>query len=215
MLKLRFARTVFAGIMVAISLVAISTAANTVFAHPGHDHSKDPEMTTPGHKEDDYHNHGNHGADNPAEAAKKAQIEASAEKTRLKDAKLKACHNREKRIGNLMNNLTYRTSQQVLVFTRIAERTQEFYMEKGKTLSNYDALVADVYAKKAAAEALAAKTESAKAEFSCTANDPKGVSTAFKENLKSQTEAMKAFKTAVKNLIVGVKSVQSTTKAGQ
>lgn len=212
MLKLRLARTVLAGVMVAIFFVAVSPVTSGVFAHDGHDHSKDPEMTTPGHREDDHHKH---GADDPAEAKKKAQAEVEAAKTRLKDTRLKACQNREKRIAKLMNNLTDRATRQVMVFNQIAERTQNFYMEKGKTLSNYESLVAEVYAKKAAAEAAIAKTESARAEFSCGANDPKGVSTAFKENLKAQNEAMKAYKTTVKNLIVGVKSVNATTKRSQ
>ena len=212
MLKLRFVRTVLAGITIAVFFVAVSPITSGVFAHEGHDHSGDQDMTTPGYREDD---HAKHAADAANEAKKKAQAAAEAAKTRLKDTRLKACQNREKRITNLMNNMTDRASRQVMVFTRIAERTQNFYMEKGKTLSNYDALVADVYAKKAAAEAAIAKTGSTKTEFSCTANDPKGVSATFKENVKAQTEAMKAYKTAVKNLIVGVKSLYQGTKGNQ
>lgn len=210
--KLRFTRTVLTGIMIAIFFVAVSPVTKGVFAHEGHEHSGDHETTTPGHREDDHHKH---GSDDPAKATKKAQIEAAAEKTRLKDVKLKTCQNREKRIAKLMSNLTNRATRQVMVFNQIAERTQNFYMEKGKTLSGYESLVAEVYAKKAAVEAAIAKTESTRAEFSCDADDPKGVSTVFREHLKAQNEAMKAYKTAVKNLIVGVKSVHATTKGNQ
>lgn len=212
MLKLRFARTVLVGIMIAIFFVAVSPLTSGVSAHEGHDHSADHDTTTPGHREDD---HAKHGADDATETKRKAHAELEAAKTRLKDAKLKACQNREKRINALMGGMTRRATNQVSVFNKIAERVQEFYMEKGKTISNYDVLVADVYAKKAVVEAAIAKADSTKATFACDGSDPKGVANSFRENKKTQTEAMKAYKTAVKNLIVGVKSSQDTAKGSQ
>src|SRR3990167_11484105 len=77
---------------------------------------------------------------------------SSQASTRLEAAKLKACQNREKAINNIMARIANRGSKQLDVFNKIAERTKAFYTDKGKTLSNYDALVADVNAKKAAAQ---------------------------------------------------------------
>lgn len=142
-----------------------------------------------------------------------AQEHKEAAQARLADAKLKACQNREKAIANIMARLADRGTKQLDVFTKIAERIQGFYTIKGKVLSNYDALVAEVNAKRAAAETAVEAVKNTSIEFKCDGTDPKGAASIFKEALKSEIEALKAYKTAVKNLIVGVKSVQGTTSS--
>ena len=133
-----------------------------------------------------------------------------AAQTKLADAKLKACQNREKAVTNIMSRIGDRGQKQLDLFGTIAERTEKFYADKGKTLSNYDELVAEVAAKKTDAQTAVDATKATVTEFKCDGTDPKGAVSSFKESLKSQTEALKAYKTAVKNLIVGVKSVQGT-----
>jgi len=49
-------------------------------------------------------------------------------------------------------------------------------------------------------------------EFKCDGDNPKGVASTFKDLHKAEIAALKAYKAAVKNLIVGVKSVQPTTE---
>lgn len=146
--------------------------------------------------------------DRKAEATKKVE----AAKTKLADAKLKACQNREASITNIMARLSDRGQKQVDLFTKIAERTETFYTNKGKTLATYDTLVADVSAKKSAAQEAVDTVKSTSVEFKCDGDNPKGVAFTFKESLKTQIAALKEYRTAVKNLIVGVKSVQSTTQ---
>jgi len=109
-----------------------------------------------------------------------------------------------------MVRLGDRGQKQIDLFSTIAERTEKFYTDKGKALTNYDALVADVAAKKTAAQSAVDTVKSTSVEFKCDGNDPKGVAATFKERLKAEIAAMKAYKTSVKNLIVGVKSVQRT-----
>lgn len=138
-----------------------------------------------------------------------------AAKLRLAGAKLNACQNRQKAITNIMTRLANRGQKQADLFTTIATRTESFYISEGKTLANYDALVADVTAKKAAAETMVSTITSDSTTFDCTADNPKGMVTNFRGSLKSEISALKAYKTAVKNLIVGVKSVQSTTISSQ
>lgn len=134
-----------------------------------------------------------------------------AAQTRLADTKLKACQNREKAITNIMARMADRGQKQVDLFGKISDRTQAFYTDKGKTLGNYDALVADVAAKRADAQTAVDATKATSVEFKCDRTDPKGVAARFKEQLKAQNTALKAYKTAVKDLIVGVKSVQGAT----
>lgn len=140
-------------------------------------------------------------------ADKKAEAQ-----TRLAETKLKVCQKREKTITNIMTRISNRGQRQINLFDKIAERTKTFYTNKGKTLSNYDTLVNNVSAKKADAQAAVDATKATSATFSCDGTDPKGVAATFKEKMKAQNDALKAYKTAVKDLIVGVKSVQSTTR---
>ncbi len=137
-----------------------------------------------------------------------------AAQARLADKKLAACQKREAKINNIMAHIASRGEKQLAVFTKIADRTKTFYTNKGKTLSNYDALVAEVDAKKAAAETAIEQIKTTSATFKCDGTDPKGAAASFKESLKTEIAALKAYKTAVKNLIVGVKSVQGTTTSG-
>lgn len=136
-----------------------------------------------------------------------------AAQTRLADAKLKACENRQKAIKNIMARVADRGTKQLDVFTKISERIQAFYTNKGKTLSNYDALVAEVNTKKAAAEAAVQTVKDSSTTFACDGDNPKGIMDSFKESLKAEITALKDYRTAVKNLIVGVKSVQGTTSS--
>jgi hypothetical protein len=135
----------------------------------------------------------------------------AAAQTRLADAKLKACQNREKAINNIMSRIADRGQKQLDLFTSIAERTEKFYSDKGKTLSNYDALVANVTAKKDAAQTAVDSIKASSVTFKCDGTDPKGAAQTFKDSLKSEIEALKAYRSSIKDLIVGVKSVQGST----
>lgn len=147
------------------------------------------------------------------EAQTNATENREAAQTRLDNVKLKVCQSREKTVNNILARIADRGQKQVDLFTKIADRTEAFYTEKGKTLSNYDALVADVTAKKAAAQTAVDATKATSVTFACDGTDPKGVVSTFQQQMKTQNEALKAYKTAVKNLIVGVKSVQGTTSS--
>ncbi len=145
------------------------------------------------------------------EPGSQATDKKAAAQTKLADAKLKACQNREKAINNIMSRIADRGQKQLDLFNSIATKTETFYTDKGKTLSNYDALVADVTAKKAAAQTAVDAVKAKSSTFSCDGSDPKGTAAVFKDSLKGEISVLKDYKTSVKNLIVGVKSVQGTT----
>lgn len=133
---------------------------------------------------------------------------------KLEDAQLKACQKREQNINKILQRIATRSEKQLDVFTKISERTQAFYETKGRTLDNYDQLVETVNTEKAEAEAAVQAVKDRSTEFACDGTDPKGVASLFKEDLKSQIAALKEYKQAVKDLIVGVKSVQGATSSG-
>lgn len=146
-------------------------------------------------------------------ASAQATDAQTAVQTRLDAVKLKVCQIREKSIDNIMARIADRGQKQLDLFSSIATRVETFYTNKGKTLSNYDALVADVNAKQAAAQTAVDTVKADKASFKCDGADPHGAADVFKNDLKLEISALKDFRTSVKNLIVGVKSVQGTTQS--
>lgn len=130
-----------------------------------------------------------------------------AAQTRLDAAKLKVCEARKTKIAAIMKRAVTRAENHVAVFDKIATRVKEFYAKKGNTLANYDELVAAVDAAKAKT---VADIETLKTldDLNCSSEDPKGNAEDFKTALHTVTEDLKAYRTAVKNLIVGVKSAQ-------
>ncbi len=142
-----------------------------------------------------------------------ASDKVAAAETRLAETKLKVCQNREKAIDNIMKRIAERGQKHIDLFSTIATRTETFYTTKGKTLSNYDALVAAVDAKKVLAQAAVDKVKGDSVTFKCDGTDPKGAGELFKADLKLEISALKEYRTSVKNLIVGVKSVQGTTSS--
>lgn len=137
-----------------------------------------------------------------------------ARQQKLEDAKLRACQNRKDKIAAIMTRSIARAERQLALFDTIAERVKAFYAEKGRTVANYDELVAAVDAAKADAEANLETLKGLEA-FDCDVEDPKGDIEAFKLALKSINEDLKAYRTAVKDLIVGVKSAQSDAARAQ
>lgn len=149
-----------------------------------------------------------------AETAKsRAQEKVTQAKERLEGAKLKACEAREKRITQTMEQMSKRGTHHIEVFSKISDRVQAFYTEKGRTVENYEALVADVAAKKQAAEQAVANAQAVGSVFSCDSDSPKIASLEFREAHKTQVAALKEYRTAVKNLITAVKSAQSQAAA--
>lgn len=161
--------------------------------------------------------HGDAGGDDHAHEAvpTAAQENREAARGRLDDARQRACENRQKAITNIMARISDRGQKQLELFTLIAERTQQFYASMGRNVGNYDALVADVAAKRTVAQAAVSAVATSSDTFACDGEDPKGVATIFRDNLKSEIEALKAYKTAVKNLIVGVKSAQGQAASAE
>jgi hypothetical protein len=141
----------------------------------------------------------------------KETMQAKREKAKehLDAARLKVCQNREKEITTKMTTLTTRGTDHLNVFTKIADRVEAFYKTKGKTVANYDSLVADVNAKKAAVETAIASAKASGTTFSCTDPNPGMAAQQFKDSHAAVVKALQDYRTAIKNLIVAVRSAQS------
>lgn len=147
----------------------------------------------------------------PTDPGNQAAEHETDGRAHLVAAKLRVCQNRQRAITNIMSRIADRGQKQLTLFGTIATRVETFYANKGKTLSSYDSLVADVNAKQAAAQTTVDTIKSASIGFSCDGTNPQGFVSSFKSSLKSEITALQDYRTSVKNLIVGVKSVQGTT----
>lgn len=146
----------------------------------------------------------------PAQASSQADIAKQNVQTRLQDAKLKACQAREAGITNRSVHLGQLVTTMEVKFDTIATRVEEYYTTKvvpgGKTVANYDSLVADTQTKKATVQVAVTKAQADVAGFSCTGENPKGQMMTFRVDMQGVKQALKDYRTSIKDLIVAVRS---------
>ncbi|HSW80004.1 MAG TPA: hypothetical protein VLG47_04470 [Candidatus Saccharimonadales bacterium] len=126
---------------------------------------------------------------------------------------LAVCKKHSDKINMIMSRVVMRGTKQTELFSTIATRVEKFYTDKGKTLDNYDQLVAAVNAAQSKAETDLANLKNMDS-FKCDGSNPKGQITEFRTAVKTEIQDLKALRTSVRNLIVGVKSVNGTTTSG-
>jgi hypothetical protein len=141
---------------------------------------------------------------------------SKATKESKRDAsKLKSCQKRAVAGNKKLQQAAIRGQKQIDSITEAAVRAQNTYTRRGKTLSNYDSLVSNVTAKKAAAQSAVLTVRNDQVSNNCDGTAAKDTDPAagFKSDLKTESTALKDYKTAVKNLTVVIKSVQGTTSS--
>jgi len=143
-----------------------------------------------------------------------AEVKAAAQAKiaeHTEEQKTKRCEKRQADVNKITARIAERGQRQIDLFSTIATRVEAFYVKKGVTLSNYDQLVAAVDSAKANAQTTVDTIKTTTITLKCDGTDPNGAGASFKAALKAEIQALKDYRTAVKNLIVGVKSVTSTT----
>lgn len=147
-------------------------------------------------------------AEMKAEAeARKAERQAKAAE-KLSETKQRICQRRETIINNIMDRMNSRGEKHFELISKISTRVQEYKNSKNLEVANYDQLLAAVEASKTAAQTALDTVGQVQADFKCDGTDPKGAASSFKENMKTQNEALKAYRDAVKDLLVAVKQAQ-------
>ena len=129
--------------------------------------------------------------------------------TKLEAKKLELCQKRQTTIQTRVKKMAEQGQKQIAVFDKIYERVKAFKETKGREVTNYDTLVQAVEDKQLAATAASTASTEAGAAFECGKDDPKDIIEQFKVKLQAQITALKEYKTAIKDLIVAVKSAQS------
>lgn len=135
--------------------------------------------------------------------------------TGLSQAGIRACEARESAIKKRMESLTRMAKNMEEKFDKIANRVEEYYTNKvlpsGKTIANYDTLVAEIQTKKGLVGTALAKAQTDVDAFNCTNGNPKDIFKQFRADMQAVKSALKDYRTAIKNLIVAVHSVAPTS----
>ena len=146
-----------------------------------------------------------------AAAKEKEQEKVQAAKEAVKE---KVCKAKKDGAGNVEGRVINRGQKRLDAYTQIAERAEKFKTDKGLTVANYDNLVADVNAKKAAAQATVDTLNADKGQLpnvACGNATGKPAIEKFKTDLKAEQNALKAYKTSIKTLIQAIKTTAKTT----
>lgn len=124
----------------------------------------------------------------------------------------RSCEARESAIKNRSTHLTELAANVEIKFDKIAMSTETFYTDKvvpsGKTLSNYQDLVNDISAKKALVTTALNKAQADASSFSCASGTPKAQMTQFRLDMQNTKNALKDYRTSIRNLIVAVRSLR-------
>lgn len=141
----------------------------------------------------------------------------STGKGRLEVNKLRLCKIRERNIINRSNSMVAHAHRLVQFFDSIATRVENYYSSKlvpsGKTLPNYDALVADIRVNKDAITRLLQVVQSDAANFKCEGDDPKGQLDKFREDMHAVITGLKTHRMSVRNLTVAVSTLKGNGAA--
>jgi Ulp1 family protease len=125
---------------------------------------------------------------------------------KLSEAKQRICDGRKQSISSILDRIGKRGDRHIEVVDQISERTQAFYKEQALSITNYDAIVADITVAKATADAAAQAVIDAQPDFSCSAGNPKLASDSYKALLQARADAVGAYRDSVKTLVTAVKA---------
>jgi len=134
---------------------------------------------------------------------RQAQHQKVSEK--LSDVRQKTCEKHHTVITNVMNRINDRGQRRLNVVNTVSTRVQDFKAGKGLAVNDYDALVAAVDSSKTNAQTAIDMVKSTQVEFKCDGSNPKGVGASYQQAVKTQNEALKSYRDAVKDLVVAVK----------
>lgn len=147
----------------------------------------------------------------PAETPRPFQLRID----RLKDLRLKFCEVHHDEIANRSQSLGDLVSGMLGRFDAIATQIENYYTTKvvpsGKSVANYDSLVADIAAKRAQVQTDLTNAQKDVAGFSCAGDNPKGQITQYRLDMQLVKKDLQNYRTSIKNLIVAIRSVVGET----
>lgn len=121
----------------------------------------------------------------------------------------RSCEDRLNALKTRMTQLVRLADNQKSVFDSIADRVKTFYTDtvvpQGITVANYDALVADIDAKKAAVDTAISDAQAATDDFTCDeGSNARTAFSTFRTNMQAVKTALHQYRFSIRNLIVAV-----------
>ena len=153
-------------------------------------------------------------------ATKAAQIKNKNRnnlENRLGEVKLKVCVKKEANVQKRSQKLVQRTEKIVSNFDRIAQRVDDFYIDKllpaGFEIDNYEQLLNNLENKRRDVDSALGVAKGTAGSFSCEGVDPKGQVKQFRGDMQGVVVALKDYKKAIINYLVTVKTKAKNFKA--
>lgn len=143
-------------------------------------------------------------ADIKAEKERLQKERQEAQKAKLQETKRKICDQRAGKVSQIVAKAAAQAEKHVDFFDKASARVEEFYKNKELTVANYDTLLADVRAKRAAAVAKIAATKAT--TLDCASNSGRGNGDLLKGTLRSLHQSLKDYRLSIKKLIAAVKT---------
>lgn len=132
--------------------------------------------------------------------------------TKLDAARKERCEAREERINKIIGKAAEQSTKQLDVFRKIEDKVVAFYADKQLSADNYDALLTAANEKEAAVQVAIESTEVILLD--CEAEGAaRELGTLARSSVKTLHEALKEYRTAIKDLIVGVKQANDAANA--
>jgi hypothetical protein len=132
-------------------------------------------------------------------------------KDMLEGKRLEACKAREEAIKNRKKSLLRLATEALKRMDGWVEKLKKFYEGKmvpnGKTVSNYNDLLAEIERTRTEAVASLDKASGLADEFSCNADNPKEVYKEFRLAMQETKTKLFEYRKAIKNLLVAIRKV--------
>jgi hypothetical protein len=138
-------------------------------------------------------------------ASKAAQI-----KQRLTEVKLRVCQTKQDNIKRRSSNLAERANRHFDIFESIAKRVDDYYnntlVPKGVVVEDYEELKEDIENQKADVQEAIEAAKAVAENFDCSGDNPKGQLDEFRAEMQHVIEALKDYRTTIKDFIVAIKT---------
>ena len=125
------------------------------------------------------------------------------------------CAAQSDRITTIMNNSADQAARQLAIFRSIADKAVLFMNEKQLSVGGYAERAAELDTAHKQAEQSISNLKSAAEKFNCDNRQPRATVANFKSQAAKKRTALKHYKSAVRNLVVAIKTSHEAQKDTQ
>lgn len=147
-----------------------------------------------------------------ANAQKKIDEAKKQVQEKTEEQRQKICNEKSAQISQKISKKSANATKFLQSYTNVYDRIKQFHDNKNLVTANYDSLVASVDSKAQSAQSAVEALKSIDPTIDCTQVDAaKNKIATFTDTLNQTREALKAYRSAIKELAVAVKDSAKTT----